>query len=110
MNISKSGGGVLIHHSSDPASPNYAKHWTPEQVVEAFAPSNETVEAVRDWLIKAGIHKARVTHSDNKAWLAFDATTEEAEGLLQTEYHSYQHKQDGHSVTACEQYVHSHFI
>lgn len=89
---------------SDPRSPNYAKHWTTEQVIETFKPQDETVEAVREWLIAAGIHPARITHSENKAWLAFDATTKEAEELLQTEYHSYQHK-NGHMSVACDQYV-----
>lgn len=32
---------------SHPSSPNYGKRWTPEQVTEAFAPSDETVSSVR---------------------------------------------------------------
>ena len=89
--------------SSDPGSPNYTKHYSPEQVIELFKPSDETVEAVRSWLVDAGIAAHRITHSDNKGWLAFDATAEEAEGLLQTEYHTYEHSQTGNKALACDQ-------
>src|SRR4051794_27762950 len=34
---------ILISCRSDPASSNYGKHWTSDEVIEMFAPSNETV-------------------------------------------------------------------
>ncbi|EFW99720.1 protease s8 tripeptidyl peptidase [Grosmannia clavigera kw1407] len=71
---------------SHPTSANFGKHWSAEAVIEAFQPSGETVEVVTAWLVGAGISKERITHSDNKAWLAFDATVAEAEQLLHTEY------------------------
>ena len=75
---------------SHPDSPNYGKHWTPEQVIEAFQPSSETVETVKEWLKSAGIPLSTVTHSDNKAWLAFHAPASKMEELLHTEYHEYE--------------------
>ena len=89
---------------SDPASPNYGKHWTPEQVVEAFKPSEDTVSAVSDWLAGAGISLDRITHSDNKGWFAFHATAEEAEDLLMTEYHEYEDLDTGGIMPACDKY------
>ncbi|MCJ1310955.1 hypothetical protein MMC25_004624 [Agyrium rufum] len=89
---------------SHPDSANYGKHWTPEQIVDMFKPAEETIETVRNWLIAAGIDARRITHSDNKGWLAFDATTEEAESLLQTEYHHYEHAEKGMKQKACEEY------
>lgn len=77
---------------------------TAEEVAEIFKPSDEAVAAVRQWLESAGISEHRVTHSDNKGWLAFDATTEEAESLLHTEYHAYEHTKQDASATACEKY------
>lgn len=68
-----------------------------------FSPEQSTVDTVRAWLIDSGINPKRITHSDNKGWLAFDATTEEAEALLLTEYHLYEHE-DGHTAPACERY------
>ena len=89
---------------SDPASPNYGKHWTPEQVVEAFKPSEDTVSAVSDWLAGAGISLDRITHSDNKGWFAFHATAGEAEDLLMTEYHEYEDLDTGGIMPACDKY------
>ena len=89
-------------YSSHPASPNYGKHWTSEQVANAFAPSTETADAVRNWLISSGISEDRIAHSDNKGWFALNASVYEAEDLLKTEYHRYEHADTGHSVAACE--------
>jgi tripeptidyl-peptidase I len=95
---------------SDPDSPNFGKHWTQEQVVDHFKPTDETVDVVRDWLISSGIALNRITHSDNKAWLAFDATAEEAERLLHTEYHEFEDSVSGAVVPSCDQYHVPHKI
>ncbi|KAI0112601.1 protease s8 tripeptidyl peptidase [Nemania sp. FL0031] len=72
---------------SHPSSPNFGKHWTQDQVINSFRPSDVSVETVTGWLVNSGIAKTRITHSDNKLWLAFDATVTEAEELLKTEYY-----------------------
>ncbi|KAL1966448.1 hypothetical protein VTN77DRAFT_4590 [Rasamsonia byssochlamydoides] len=89
---------------SHPDSPNYGKHWTAQQVIETFAPSEETVSSVREWLNAAGIADSRITHTENKGWLAFVATGKEMENLLHTEFYQYKDKQSGNKVVACEQY------
>lgn len=94
---------MLANDSSDPSSPNYAKHWTAEEVVDMFKPSDDTVSAVKEWLTSFGIAGDRIAHSDNKGWLAFDASAEEVESLLRTEFHAYEHKDSGNIVPACEQ-------
>jgi tripeptidyl-peptidase-1 len=70
-----------------------------------FAPVQKTVDMVKEWLTDFGIDGKRITHSDNKGWLAFDATTAEAEGLLHAEYHLYEHTAKGHVTPACERYI-----
>lgn len=75
-----------------------------------FAPSEETVAIVREWLVLSGISVERITNSDNKAWLAFDATTEEAEALLHAEYHEYEHATTGNAAASCDAYVQSLFF
>ena len=90
---------------SHPASTNYAKHWTAVEVADMFAPSDESVAAVREWLVISGIPAERITHSDNKGWLAFDVSAQEAENLLHTEYYVYEHTSYGHIEIACDQYV-----
>lgn len=79
---------------SHPESQNYGKHWTASEVNKAFAPTAETVQAVRGWLIQSGIAEDRITVSDNKGWLAFDADIEEAEELFRTSYYEHEHRSD----------------
>lgn len=63
------------------------------------------MNSVRDWIVSHGnIASRRIAHSDNKAWLAFDATTEEAEKLLHTEFHEFEHSSTRSAVAACDQY------
>ncbi|RAL08475.1 S53 family peptidase [Aspergillus homomorphus CBS 101889] len=89
---------------SDSVSPNYGKFWTAEKVAETFAPSNASVEAVRNWLIGAGVDQSRLGQTKNKAWIVFNATTEEAEALLHTQYYYYRNKATGSTTIATDQY------
>ncbi|KAL9108243.1 MAG: hypothetical protein Q9227_006981 [Pyrenula ochraceoflavens] len=71
----------------------------------SFAPHEDSVNAVREWLTSSGgIAKSRITHSDNKGWLAFDATVEEVEALIKAEYHQYEQPSNGKTFAACDQY------
>lgn len=94
----------MVTCSSDPWSANFGKHWTSEEVIEAFRPSQQTEDEVRNWLVDNGIPAARISHSDNKGWFAFYATAEEAENLLYTEYHEYEDSVTGGIIPACEEY------
>lgn len=69
-----------------------------------FAPPEKHVDAVREWLTTAGIESHRIVHSDNKGWLAFDATTEEVERLLQAEYHEHEHAYSDKIRVGCDKY------
>ena len=100
----------FIHDISDPHSPNYGKHWTSEEVINVFQPSDDTVSQVRQWLVDHGIADTRITHTDNKAWLAFHATTEEAESLLHTEYHEYEDSVTGGVMPSCDSYHLPHHL
>ncbi|CAK7264271.1 hypothetical protein SEPCBS119000_000903 [Sporothrix epigloea] len=89
---------------SDPKSPDYGKHMSAEEVIAFFAPHRTTVEVVVDWLTSAGIHIDRISQSANKQWIQFDATVSEAEELLMTEYHIYEHTASGDNDLAAEDY------
>lgn len=79
---------------SDPDSPKYGQHWTPEKVRDEFAPSQDTRNAVIEWLDNSGIAIHRINQdSGSKGWIKFDATVAEAEALFQTQYHSWTHPQ-----------------
>jgi tripeptidyl-peptidase-1 len=86
-----------------PSSPNYGKHWTSQQVNKAFAPTAETVQTVRDWLINSGIAASRISVSDNKGWLGFDATIEEAESLFQAQYYEHEHPDANKYTVGCDE-------
>ncbi|CAK7262473.1 hypothetical protein SEPCBS57363_000062 [Sporothrix epigloea] len=89
---------------SDPKSPDYGKHMSAEEVIDFFAPPRTTVDIVVNWLTSAGIHIDRVSQSTNRQWIQFDATVAEAEELLMTEYHIYEHVESGANDLAAEDY------
>ena len=51
------------------------------------------------------IANERITHTQNKAWLAFDASTSELESLLHTEYHEHHDQASGRAMISCDQYL-----
>ena len=89
---------------SSPESSNWGKHWSADEIAEAFSPSSETIEAVRGWLVSSGIAEERVRKSTSAGWLHFNATVAEAEELLHAEYHVYEHDESGTPHVACKSY------
>lgn len=79
-------GHDFLMDVSDPASPNYGKHWTQQQIAETFAPSIETVDEVTAWLLGSGIEEEQISISEGSAWIRMNATIEQAESLLNTKY------------------------
>jgi tripeptidyl-peptidase-1 len=67
-----------------------------------FAPHEDAVAAVKEWITSSGIDAARIAHYDNKGWLAFDATTVEAEQLLRTEFHEHEHTKSSNVRIGCD--------
>lgn len=94
----------FINAVSHPQSADYGKHWTAKQIADTFAPSNKSIDAVRQWLEAEGIDPHRVSLSRGRHWLEFQATVHEVERLLKTEYHVYQHEQHGKQHIACDRY------
>lgn len=92
-----------IYSVSDPLSPDYGKHWSAKQVAETFTPSEEAHEAVRQWLENTGITRDRVETTQSLGWVSVKATVEEAERLLRTKYHLFEHE-SGVPHVACEEY------
>ncbi|KAH7913546.1 peptidase S8/S53 domain-containing protein [Hygrophoropsis aurantiaca] len=81
-----------LNDVSHPDSPNYSQHWTADQVAEKFAPANDTIDAVRAWLMASGIDSNRIQLSPGKGWMhVANSTTAEAEKLLRAEYYVYIH-------------------
>ena len=66
-------------------SDSYAKEIT-SQVAETFAPTAETVAAVKVWLAENGISEDRTWMARGNNWIRFNSTLREAELLLKTKY------------------------
>lgn len=70
-----------------------------------FAPSQDTVQSVRAWLVGSGIEDNIIVHSDNKGWLAFDIPAWQAEEIFQAEYHEHVHANSGGVRIGCDEYA-----
>ncbi|CRG84245.1 Aorsin [Talaromyces islandicus] len=97
-------GHDLLMDVSHPSSPNYGNFYTEDEITEMFAPTDESVNAVKQWLISSGIHDVRITHSDNKGWLAFIASGDELESLLHADFYEYEDSETGDLNLATEKY------
>jgi tripeptidyl-peptidase-1 len=83
---------------SHPSSPQYGKLWTAEDVRNAFAPSEESIETVRGWLANAGVEHVEETHG----WLVFDTTIAHAEEIMQSEYYEHEDLETGAVRLGCD--------
>jgi tripeptidyl-peptidase-1 len=54
-------------------------------------------------LNKAGIEAERISQSVNKQWIQLDLSASEAEQLLQTKYHFYDHAATGKTTIGCDE-------
>ncbi|KLO11791.1 subtilisin-like protein [Schizopora paradoxa] len=94
---------------SHPESPNYGKHYKPEQIVDTFAPSDMTVDAVKAWLIDSGFSDDRLSLSVSKGWLQVaNASAAEVEELLDAEYHVYSHPSGAEQISCHSYHVPAH--
>jgi tripeptidyl-peptidase-1 len=75
-----------------------------EEVMEMFSPSDETIEAVKEWLFGAGFAPADISLSTNRQWIQFDAHAGVMEDILFTEYFEYEHFSSGSRSIAVEEY------
>jgi tripeptidyl-peptidase-1 len=75
-----------------------------------FSPSENTVEAVKAWLIKSGIPEETISLSMNKGWIQFDASTQDVEGLLGAKYHYYEHSDSERKHIGCDEYKVPEFV
>jgi tripeptidyl-peptidase I len=89
---------------SDPTSDKYGQHMSAKEVGDFFRPSSESIQSVRDWLHFSGIDTDRHQVSPGRGWLKFEATVEELESLLSTEYHVYEHSNTEALHIGCDEY------
>lgn len=89
---------------SHPDSENYGKHLTKEEVHSIFAPADETVEIVKNWLLNSGLVDENVIlEYENRGWLAIDIPVKHAETLFGTKYYEHESK-NGDIRIGCDEY------
>ncbi|KAH0016835.1 subtilisin-like protein, partial [Aureobasidium melanogenum] len=93
-----------LHEVSHPESSKYGQHWTAQEVADHFAPSDETISSVMDWLVASGISSDSVKLSKGKNWINLEASADQAESLLNTKYHVYEHGVTGQPHIGCDEY------
>lgn len=101
-------GMDLLMAVSDPDSPQYGQHWTRQQVIDQFAPAQESIDTVKQWLVDAGIPADDLTVAKDKGSIGFKTSVGTLEALLKTSYHVYENQKtasqhlgsDGYSLPA----------
>lgn len=96
-------GMDLLMDVSDPDSTNYGNHYTQEQVQALFAPSEESADTVKRWLIKAGIPAKSISSPKSQGWIDFETTVSKLESVLHTNYNVF-HTRSGTEYLGTEQY------
>lgn len=94
----------FVHTVSHPRSAKYGQYWTPQQVLEMFAPSGEAVADTIAWLLKAGIPRKSIALSAGRNWIKVDTTVGDVESLLDTTYNVYESAEEDVELVACEAY------
>jgi tripeptidyl-peptidase-1 len=97
-------GYELLMDVSDPASNNYGKYRSSEDVHKIFEPSAEAVDAVTSWLRGEGVDAADIVHSANKGWIAVDLPARRVERMLRTEYYEYGSPGTDRVLIGCDSY------
>lgn len=88
---------------------NYGKHLSKEEVHSIFAPDDETVEIVKNWLLSSGLFEEKdIIQYENKGWLAVDMPAKHAESLFGTEYYEHDTGKGGVRVGCDEYYLPIH--
>jgi len=94
---------------SHPKSHDFGRFWTPQKVVDAFAPSRLAVSEMMQWLHEVGVVAARIIPSAGRNWIRVNSTVAEAETLLGTTYNIHRDGEvdeddEGSMIIACEAY------
>lgn len=88
---------------SDPFHPRYGQHLSAEEVHDLVKPSDESSDAVHDWLESHGVQAHHLNYSPAKDWLYITLPLSKIEDMLDTEYSVYEHI-DGSTLVRTEGY------
>jgi len=95
---------------SDPTSPTFHEYWTAKQIQETFAPSSDTLDAVKGWLNEHGFSESMDNvryRSQYGNLLHVDVTCSTANDLLGAKYLVYKEADTGRTHLRVEDGVYS---
>ncbi|KAK7696297.1 hypothetical protein QCA50_000951 [Cerrena zonata] len=84
-----------LYEVSDPTHHSYGAHLSKKEVDELVAPHSDSVNAVHDWLASHGFQKRHLTVSSAGDWVKLALPISQAEKMLDTEYHVWEHRVTG---------------
>ncbi|OCH90623.1 subtilisin-like protein [Obba rivulosa] len=82
---------TTLYEVSDPFHARYGQHLTKEETEALVAPSEETFQAVHNWLAFHGVDISSIAYSPARDWLSLQLPLARVEAMLSTKYHAYQH-------------------
>lgn len=96
---------------SNPSHTRYGQYLSADAVHELLAPSDDTIDLVKAWLLDHNIINPIL--SSTKDWISFTLPIGKAERLLQTEYSVFQNSKDGSILVrapewSLPQHLHQH--
>ncbi|OAA71772.1 Peptidase S53, propeptide [Akanthomyces lecanii RCEF 1005] len=94
----------LLNQVSHPRSGQYGQYLSPEEVVDLFAPHPDTIKKTMDCFLKSGISMRSIRPSAGRNWIKVNATIDQAERLLRTEYNFYNQEVKNTQAVGCDQY------
>ena len=89
---------------SDPASPDYGKHLSAQDVAHMFEPNPNAVPSVMKWLGDSGIDTSHATLSYSDDHISLSLSIQEATLLLETTFYHQTHQETGQEQIACQHY------
>ncbi|PQE06032.1 tripeptidyl-peptidase 1 precursor protein [Rutstroemia sp. NJR-2017a BBW] len=81
-----------LYEVSNPSHERYGNHLSIDEVNSLVKPSTKTLDFAHEWLADNGIDASSLTYSGAKDWIHLTIPVKDAERLLDTEYHVYEHE------------------
>ena len=86
-----------------PTSPSYGQHLSVDDINELFAPSDETIDAVRTWFTSAADLDEHSVLVSKNGWLVANIPVRTAERVFATRYYEHNDR-NGRSRIGCDAY------
>ncbi|KAK7696300.1 hypothetical protein QCA50_000954 [Cerrena zonata] len=93
-----------LYEISDPDHHRYGKYLTKEKIEEISSPSLASINAVRNWLVSHGYDEEYLSASSTKDGFRIRVPVSQAEEMLNTKYHIWEHTATGKTAVRTTAY------